>query len=356
MHNLLILYNPYYQTNVVEQHLAILCDKGRVAFGKVKSKLSDKEQDSALLKIYQQVNPDNPLQLFLSDYANLFVAKVVEVCNEACEEIIPDYYKTNQLEVESYFIVEDLRELVREDFSLVRDKFLANFTTSNGHTYAIYGNTYTYPLIVYQKREIPYFAEESKHYFSVFKSAEYLAMQENFIRYIFGKNLFYALHPDSAANLISAELELQQNGQNPLQDLTSVIVKYSKIIEFEVYHFAKEVLAKLCQRSPQLLEVRYSVQRCTYTLKDFFTQKPNLGSIKFIFTQKRIRESIGAESLRRFIEKDFVKGLELVQKVRNNAVHNKPGTLEDVNTMRNEVLGIEKMSLLKNILLYRNLA
>lgn len=39
MKNLLILYNPYYQEDVIEQHLKVLLDTGKVAFGKVRSKL-----------------------------------------------------------------------------------------------------------------------------------------------------------------------------------------------------------------------------------------------------------------------------------------------------------------------------
>ena len=39
--NILILYNPYYQSDVIEQHLQILNDKGKVAFGKIKSKRRD---------------------------------------------------------------------------------------------------------------------------------------------------------------------------------------------------------------------------------------------------------------------------------------------------------------------------
>jgi hypothetical protein len=39
MQNLLILYNPYYQEDVIEQHLKVLMENKKVAFGKVKSKL-----------------------------------------------------------------------------------------------------------------------------------------------------------------------------------------------------------------------------------------------------------------------------------------------------------------------------
>ncbi len=41
--NIIILYNPYYQEDVIEQHLEILKESGVVAFGKVKSALKKQE-------------------------------------------------------------------------------------------------------------------------------------------------------------------------------------------------------------------------------------------------------------------------------------------------------------------------
>lgn len=42
MQNLLILYNPYYQTDVIEQHVKFLRENETVAFGgKVRSKMRD---------------------------------------------------------------------------------------------------------------------------------------------------------------------------------------------------------------------------------------------------------------------------------------------------------------------------
>ncbi len=64
--------------------------------------------------------------------------------------------------MEDFFIISDLRELVREDFSLLRDQFLA--------TYAIYGNNYACPLPVRLKEERSYFLGDEKRYLSVYKS------------------------------------------------------------------------------------------------------------------------------------------------------------------------------------------
>ena len=57
MKNIIILYNPYYQENVIEQHLKILKDKGAVAFGKVKSSLRDYEHphEQKIEEIYSEV-------------------------------------------------------------------------------------------------------------------------------------------------------------------------------------------------------------------------------------------------------------------------------------------------------------
>ncbi|GAA9279010.1 hypothetical protein TH0225_05880 [Helicobacter pylori] len=242
MNHLLILYNPYYQQDVIQQHLSVLQEKSQVGFGKIRSKLNDQEKHDSLEEIYKATNEKNFLQLFLTDYANLFVAKVIKVSKDIDEGLIPSYYKEKNLEVEDFFIISDLRELVREDFSLLRDRFLANFIAPNNHTYAIYGNNYVYPLPVRLEEERCYFLGGEKHYLSVYKSKEYLMMQENFMRFVFGKRLFYLLHPDSINNIIHAELELLQSENDLLNDFTSIIIKYSKTLEHEIYHFAKKIL------------------------------------------------------------------------------------------------------------------
>ncbi len=236
--------------------------------------------------------------------------------------MIPSYYKEKNLEVEDFFVISDLRELVREDFSLLRDQFLANFIAPNNHTYAIYGNNYVYPLPVKLKKERSYFLGDEKHYLSVYKSKEYLMMQENFMRFVFGKRLFCLLHPDSINNIIHAELELLQSENDLLNDFTSIIVKYSKTLEYEIYLFAKKVLLKACTKDPSLYGLDYKVQGKSLILEDFFTQKPNLGSVKFLLRHEKIQCHL-EESLNRFINYPFSKSLTFIQKIRNEAVHKK---------------------------------
>ncbi|WRB66311.1 ATP-binding protein [Helicobacter pylori] len=346
MNHLLILYNPYYQRDVIQQHLSVLQEKSQVGFGKIRSKLNDQEKHHSLEEIYKAASEKNFLQLFLTDYANLFAAKVIKVSKDIDEDLIPSYYKEKNLEVEDFFIISDLS---REDFSLLRDQFLANFIAPNNHTYAIYGNNYVYPLPVKLKEERSYFLGDEKHYLSVYKSKEYLTMQENFMRFVFGKRLFYLLHPDSINNIIHAELELLQSENDLLNDFTSIIVKYSKTLEYEIYLFAKKVLLKACTKDLNLYDLTYKVQEQSYTIKDFFTKKPNLGSIKFLLRHEKIQYHL-EENLNRFINYPFSKSLNLIQDIRNEAVHKKAPSLHEVKKLRNEILGIEGASLLKSIL------
>ncbi|GAA6854528.1 hypothetical protein Kyoto204A_06930 [Helicobacter pylori] len=250
------------------------------------------------------------------------------------------------MEVEDFFIISDLS---REDFSLLRDQFLANFIAPNNHTYAIYGNNYVCPLPVKLKEERSYFLGDEKHYLSAYKSKEYLIMQENFMRFVFGKRLFYLLHPDSINNIIHAELDLLQSENDLLNDFTSIIVKYSKTLEYEIYLFAKKVLLKACTKDPSLYDLNYKVQGKSLILEDFFTQKPNLGSIKYLLMHKRVQCHL-EESLNRFINSSFQKSLKFFQDIRNEAVHEKAPSLHEVKKLRNEILGIEGASLLKSIL------
>ncbi|GAA9071166.1 hypothetical protein BTM315_09210 [Helicobacter pylori] len=346
MNLLLILYNPYYQRDVIQQHLSVLQEKSQVGFGKIRSKLNDQEKHHSLEEIYKAAGEKNFLQLFLTDYANLFAAKVIKVSKDIDEGLIPSYYKEKNLEVEDFFIISNLS---REYFSLLRDQFLANFIAPNNHTYAIYGNNYVCPLPVKLKEERSYFLGDEKHYLSVHKSKEYLIMQENFMHFVFGKRLFYLLHPDSINNIIHAELELLQSENDLLNDFTSIIVKYSKTLEYEIYLFAKKVLLKACAKDLSLYDLTYKVQEQSYTIKDFFTQKPNLGSIKFLLRHEKIQYHL-EENLNRFINYSFSKSLTLIQDIRNEAVHEKAPSLHEVEKLRNEILGIEGASLLKSIL------
>lgn len=181
--------------------------------------------------MYEKVSKENYLQLFLSDYSNCFVAKVVKVSSQDESIFAPSYYKDNNFEVERWFIIEDFRELARGDFEFVRDDILSNFTTPNfnNHTYAIYGNEYTYPLIIDMKKEIKYFDEAQKYYPNVYKSKEFLEVKDNLKKYSFGTQYIDFMHPDSMENIIYAEIEYSQNCQDRYMILVALWLNMQKL-------------------------------------------------------------------------------------------------------------------------------
>lgn len=270
MHNLLILYNPYYQKDVIDQHLSVLLDQessqnAKVAFGKIRSKLRDYEHPFAqsLNTVYDSVSEENYLQLFLTDYADLYVAKVIAVVEDNTHIPTPRYYREKNLNVEQWFVLSDIRRVVDDDFTLVRDRILANFTTPNfgGHHYAIYGNSYVYPLVVSMDDEIDYFETESasfRYFIELFKNERFREMKQSLLRYRFGESTFYALHPNTQDAIVSAEIEYHDNSQDPLYDFSAVVIKLSKAFEKELYLFLKSLFAYLGTKE-DLSSISYQV-------------------------------------------------------------------------------------------------
>ena len=361
MKNLLILFNPYYQSDVIQQHLNILIDKEKVAFGKIRSALKNREHnfEEQLSKIYESVSEENYLQLFLTDYSNIYSAKVVKVTDEDMLDIAPSYYKEKNLEVESWFVITDMREIVRNDFEIIREEVLSNFTTPNfgDHSYAIYGNNYIYPLMIDMKEEIDYFESkdtEFKHYPNMFKSKEYLQIKENFIQYTFGDKWINRMHPNSLDNIVSAEMEYMQNRLNPQYDFSTVIIKYAKTMEQELYGFIKTLFKYLVSYDPSIGNINYSVQSRNYKISDIFTTKPNIGTYKFLLREYKVKgcmdESIKDYHTKKFISSTIPHYISQVQKIRNESVHGEAATLEDAEELRKSILGISKMSMLIDVI------
>ena len=359
MNNLLILFNPYYQSDVVEQHLKLLIENEKVAFGKIKSKLKDTNSviNEQLEEIYKNINEKDYLQLFLTDYSNIYVVKVEKISSEDMSNFAPKYYKEKNLEVEQWFLITDMRELVRNNFEKVRDDLLSNFTIPSfgNHSYAIYGNQYVYPLNVDMKEEIDYFQKEDNdfvYYTNMFKSKKYLDIKSNLIKYSYGEDLINHIHPNSLDNIISAEMEYEDNIHNPVYDFSSVVVKYAKTMELEIYMYVKILFSSLVKCDSEINKISYSVQSRDFTIEDIFKNKPNLGTYKFLFKNDLIIKVLADNydfSMKIFVLKKFPKIINDLQNIRNETVHGNPPDIEAVKLLRANILGISRKSILIEI-------
>lgn len=428
MADLLILYNPYYQNNVIEAHLELLKTQGQVAFGKVRSKLKDEFEANSQANLgvsantqanssatntnsqenlsenmsaqginsYSQANlsqnlstPNAPeqtalqrslnspeqktalqspqnnslqtlsallessnsgfLQLFLTDYASLYVAKVVAIAPNAPDELVPSYYKRKKLNVEGYFFINDLREIVRDDFVRVRDKHLANFTTPEyeNHTYALYGNTYVYPLLVEQKEEVCYFEGNERHFLQLFKSAEFLRQKQTLIDYTFGERYLYAMHPDSFDNLIYAELEFHACKGDKLFDFSAVALRYAKCFEQECYMLVKKLISVLAQKDERILNLTFMQANKSVEVRALLENKAMLGAYGHIvdnLLKNHIKTHL-SEEFANFCKK-FVKQIAFIQSVRNPAAHSECTTLAQISDVRSRLVGVAMPSTL----------
>lgn len=351
MQNLLILFNPYYQKDVIDTHITILKDKGAVGFGKIKSSLSalssPKELDWESLS---SVSPASPLQLFLTDYSSLFVAKVVEISKEIDSTLVPNYYQEKGLKVEAWFVVVDIVELVHKDFEKIRDLYLANFVTPDygNYTYAIYGNSYRYPLKVVMKNEINYFASNELFYPNIYKSQEFLAVKNNLLSYVFG-DAGHRLHPESLENLVFAEMEFEKNKEDKLYDFTGVAMRYGKIIEMEAYWFFYFFLVLLIQKEQKVKDVSFLVYGKKVKVADFKEVYPGLGSYKVLLANSIIAKAIRDHKYK-WASKDIVDNLTMIQKIRNRAAHKEKISLDEIIIARKAILGIGEVRIVHDFL------
>ncbi len=285
------------------------------------------------------------------------MAKVEKISSDDISDFAPSYYKEKNLEVEQWFLITDIRELVRNNFETVRDDILSNFIIPEfeNHSYAIYGNKYIYPLIIDMKEKIDYFQKDDEDFFyypNMFKSEKYLKIKETLSKYSFGEVLVNQMHPNSIDSVISAEMEYEDNINNPIYDFSSVIVKYSKTMEQEIYMFAKFLVAYLIKYDSKINNISYSVQGKEFIIKDIFENKPNLGTYKFLFRNDLITKVIENNfefDTKIFVLKKFPKIINKLQNIRNETVHGNAPDIASVKSLRANILGIAKESILIEI-------
>ena len=391
---LLILYNPYYESSVIQSHLEILKAQGSVSFGKVKSKMRAQEpreqptqEPSAQIleppsttfastqweQLMASTSSKSPLQLFLSDYANLYVCKVTAITKEQIAQA-PAYYEQKGLEVELWFVISDMRELVREDFTSVRDNFLANFITlHNNRTFAIYGNDYTYPLFISLKSQQHYFTQ-GPHYHNMFKTPEQITIRQRLIDYTFGSKLANVLLPDTMESLINAEIEYLANRANPLYDCTGIILLYAKSMEQEIMRFYRTLFATLVEFEGTLAEVETPIAEITYSVQEVESsvqewlegrakRAPTLGTTKHLrkcaqqvlekWKEDKAYKLSGSNkhSISHFVSFKLGSFINTLQAIRNPAAHATQASIEQASTLRERILGIGQDSVLVALLL-----
>jgi hypothetical protein len=180
-------------------------------------------------------------------------------------------------------------------------------------------------------------------------------MKKRLVDYRFGE-LFYALHPNSQDAIVSAEIEYAENSEDSLYDYSSVVVKFSKALELEIYLFLRQVFKFLISKQSSLQDIAYSVQSRDFTLKDYMSNKPNLGTNKFLLKNEHVQEAINSHiqssPLRFFLFSRVGKSINAIQDIRNEAAHGQSTTQVECQRVRNSVLGIGENGTLCDLLIH----
>lgn len=366
--NLLILYNPYYNQEMIEDHIRALNSaensaQAKVAFGKIRSSIRNYEhsQEARIVELCSGVSAQNPLQLFLTDFSSMYVCYVEKVSIDKGNIPAPKYY--DALEVEGWFIVTDIREIARQDFEYVRDQVLVGFTTPNygNHTYALYGNRYDYPLEVKQKKELDYFegyTEGVRHFSNVFKSSKYASVLQDMKHYVFGKELLFSMHPDSMESIVSAEVQYDEHKENATYDFSAITIRYAKAFENESYYFLRVLFETLMGYDENLENIPYSVQGRDYVLIDYLTHKPNIGTNKYLLSNPEIYNAYKScfsdyrqhASLLTLLTFKLKSAISTIQNIRNEAAHGGSISKQECSKVRNLILGVGEESIMIHIL------
>ncbi|WP_162982745.1 hypothetical protein [Helicobacter vulpis] len=90
----------------------------------------------------------------------------------------------------------------------------------------------------------------------VFKSKRFLQLKKHLITFNLG-DYAYKLHHTSLDNILYAAMEYQENRKDPLYDFSAVMVRYSKILEQEMYHFLRNFAESSSHLNLQILTIHY---------------------------------------------------------------------------------------------------
>ena len=206
------------------------------------------------------------------------------------------------------------------------------------------------------KKEINYFKKSNddfKYYLNIFKTEEELTIQKTLIDFSFGTKRFYNFMPNTQDNIIAAELEFMQNRDNPLYDFSSVVLKYSKAVEFELYRFIKVLINFIIEKDENIFHFKYQINRREFEITNIFYEKPNYGTYLFLLKSYEIKDVIKKHiyhgALINFIFNTIPFNIKTVQDVRNESIHGDPASYIKCKELREEVIGIGKNSIIAQL-------
>jgi len=259
--HLVTVWNPTYATNALEAHVRVLLDWARrqdvdpddvyVWWGKVKS--SQRQSAMPHLEAVVALSPDpdadlsQEVHLYLTDYRSLYVANVdaVSTADPRHDDLqhVPQYYDAESLQCDCWFLLRDIRLLVRDDLeSVAAELRLLRNTRYNDRPLSLYGGMVDLPLLVTRDEPRQFFdATECEQLtggasWAVFDSERggVGAIEASLRLDHFGADAWRALDGTARRFVAMAEATLRQHRSDHAADLSPVAVLYGKALEVQL--------------------------------------------------------------------------------------------------------------------------
>lgn len=379
--HLLTVWNPSYTSDSMHGHIKIvlkLAEKSRksetrdddvyVWWGKILSRSRDQKKLShidEILAIQNQIQEGTETHLYLTDYRSLYVAWLGGITtrnvheDEGEQSHVPAYYREEDFSFDCWFRLKDIRRIVADDTLEVIEmlKELKN-TQFDDKPVSLYGGMINTPLIVAREREQLWFASREYLTGGAFW-AEYDAdrsgptgrLAQDLRDNLFGRRNWAALEVTSRNFFATAEAVYRSARETTHFDFSPAVVEYCKAVEVELNTlFLSSFREKLSHLPPKdtVTTIHQTMEINLVDCIDHFT----VGAIiAFLKRDARFKSCV---KLALPNDQGWLLGrlpgeLLALRDLRNRAAHEAKLNREEVEEVRNHLLGIGCKGLMSEI-------
>ncbi len=367
--HLVTVWNPSYASDALEAHLRVLLDWDTkmaqpdhldgeddvyVWWGKVRS--SQRQQPMPhledILALGREIETgqfrSREAHLYLTDYRSLYVADIAHVTTTDPRakdaEHVPDYYVRNALNCDCWFMLCDIRALVRDDLEGVAAELsLLRNTRYHDRPVSMYGGMVDLPLLVSRPDDRHYFDEGERNLLTDGALWARFDAEQGGVGALegtlrddhLGPRAWNALDASARRFLATAECSMREQRRDPAADLSGVLVGYGKAVEVQV----NELLRVAMRGAPDVAR-RVKLKDATRLLPGALPL--TLGEIAFVLGG----EPALGQYLRKVLENgawftgDFATVIDAFADARNPAAHGSALDRETVVMWRNRLLGV----------------
>ena len=364
--HLVTVWNPLYAREV-EQHMSVLLDWGRcvrdnkakrddvyVWWGKVKSPNRQQPLQRApdIRALAQELEGDareDEAHLYVTDYRSLYVGELLNVHEgdlPASENPhIPAYYAEQGHRCDFWFMLGDLRRLVRDDLPAVaRELQKLRNVHYNDRPVSLYGGMVDIPLVVTRPDDARFFDENERDTITEGRLwVEYDAdrgagsdeMQRELRLNVVGEDAWEALDITARTSLADAERTFRDHRDDPGYDFSMVLAGFAKALEIQCNAILRRAAGKL----PAAVRTA-NVEGHSRDLSR--SHGLTLGQLARVISGDKDRFDALARALSNgtWFTQSLPQLLEELRDLRNAATHSSRVGRDDAIRWRNRILGI----------------